>query len=229
MKKILTSLFMLSILFTGCERDITTEDESTITYYVTFELEGESVMSIPIGQAYSEPGFVAVEGETDVTSTVEVSGTVGEGLGVYELTYAAVNGDEFSSSVSRTVIVYDPEAPDTDISGTYSAKVDRRAPYVRSFSGHSVTIEKIATGIFYCSDLLGGFYAQGFGYGQGYAMTGYISLSSDNSINLLSSFVAGWGDSLDDLTDGQLNPTTGEIALSSYYVGAYVFDVKLTK
>lgn len=229
MKKLIASLFVLSILFIGCERDITTEDISSITNYVTFDLEGGSVVSIPLGQAFVEPGYVAMEGETDVTSEVQVSGSVGDGLGVYNLSYSATNQDGFPSSVSRTVVVFDPAAPDTDISGKYIAKVDRRDPYTRSFAGLTVSIEKVAKGIFYCSDLLGGFYAQGFAYGSSYAMTGYLSLDTDNNLTMLSSYVSGWGDSLDDMTDGKYNPATGGVSFSSYYVGRFVFDVKLTK
>lgn len=229
MKKIIASLFVLSILFIGCEKDITTEDISTITNYVIFELEGESLVTIPLGQAYVEPGYIAMEGENDVSSDVTITGSVGDDVGVYDLTYSAINQDGFPSSTSRTVVVYDPGVPDTDISGAYTSKVDRRDPYARSFAGLTVSIEKVANGIFYCNDLLGGFYAQGYGYGSGYAMGGYISLDGDNNLTLLKSYLTGWGDSLDDMKDGKYNPATGEISFSSYYAGRFVFDVKLAK
>lgn len=216
----------------GCEKSTTTEDVSTITYYVTFNLEGASVMKIPLGQNYVDPGFTAMEGENDVTSEVTVQGSVdSEQLGLYTITYSAVNSDGYSSSTERTVIVYSPNAPSDDLSGTYSSNVHRRPPYDRSFNDLTVSITPVTSGIFAVSDLLGGFYDQGsnYGYGSAYRAKGYISLNSDYTISMLSSHIAGWGDSLDDMTDGVYDPNTGIITWTVYYVGAYTFDVTLKK
>lgn len=232
MKKLLASLFILSILFVGCEKDTSTEDISTITSYVTFDLEGELLMKIPLGQGYTEPGFVAMEGESDVTGNVEVAGTVdGDSPGLYTLNYSATNADGYPSTTSRTVIVFDPTAPATDISGTYTTAIVRTeddGTNPRDYAGE-VNISKVAQGIFYTDGLLGGTYSIHYGYGSGYAMTGYIALNADNSITLLSSFVQGWGDGLEGFQNGMWNDATGVPYWESVYANGDVYAVTSKK
>lgn len=232
MKKIFASLFVLSILFAGCEKDITTEDTSVITYFVTFDLTGETLMKLPIGQAYVEPGFAASEGETDVTESVLVDGAVDtNSLGLYTINYSAENSDGYSSAVTRTVIVYDPTAPETDFSGTYSTKIVRTeadGSLPRNYAGE-INITKVAQGIFYVDCLLGATYSIGAGYGSGYAMTGYIALNTDNSLSLLSSYVPSWGDGLAGFKNGSYNPTSGLPYWESIYAGNDTFAVTTSK
>jgi len=231
------SLFILSIItvvifiFTGCEKEVTTEDNSKITYYVTFDLEGGDLLTIPKGSAFVDPGYTAMEGTQDVTSKVVVDGEVdGLNVGLYVLTYSAVNKDGFASSASRVVIIYDPSAPPTDISGTYSTHILRYyagSPSVRS--GYTITIEKLAPGFFYVSDLFGGWYAQGSGYGASYAMTGYIQLNPGNIITLVSSYIRGWGDSCDNMENGAYDPGTKELFWAVNYLGGLIqFNVTST-
>lgn len=232
MKKIFASLFVLSILFTGCEKDITTEDISTITYYVTFDLAGETLVKLPMGQAYAEPGFAAMEGENDVTESVVVDGTVDENsLGLYTIDYSAENSDGYASNVTRTVIVYDPTAPETDFSGTYSTKIVRTeadGSNPRDYAGE-INITKVAQGIFYVDCLLGATYSINYGYGSGYAMTGYIALNADNSLSLLSSYVPSWGDGLEGFKNGSYNPTSGLPYWESIYAGNDTYAVTISK
>lgn len=85
-------------------------------------------------------------------------------------------------------------------------------------------VTKAAPGIFYVSDMMGGYYDQKAGYGSSYAMTGYFQLLADNSLVLLSSSVEGWGDSATGFKDGKYDPATGEISLRSelcQYNGLY--------
>jgi hypothetical protein len=60
-------------------------------------------------------------------------------------------------------------------------------------------------------------------------MTGYIALNEDNTIDLVSSSVTAWGDSLDTIKEGVYNPVTGEISWKAEYVGSYSFNVTLKK
>ena len=84
MKRVLYSLFVfcsLCILW-GC--DETSQDTSKITYFVNFEINGDEVMKVPAGTAFTDPGVVAMEGENDITSTVEVNSNVDASkIGVY--------------------------------------------------------------------------------------------------------------------------------------------------
>ncbi|MFB6341837.1 BT_2262 family domain-containing protein [Saccharicrinis sp. FJH62] len=222
----------LIVVLSGCEKKITSWDNSKITYFVTFELEGDQVMTIPVGQAYAEPGYKAMEGETDVTGDVDVSGSIDQNsLGVYTLTYSAVNGDGYSSSVSRTVIVYDPSAPSDDFSGTYTTAITRTesdGTNPRDYAAE-MTITKVAQGIFYVDCLLGGTYSIGYGYGASYAMTGYLSLNSDYTLTLLSSYVRGWGDGLEGFQNGVYDPVTGLPYWESIYASGDIYAVTASK
>lgn len=159
-------------------------------------------------------------------------GTVdGNQVGLYPLQYSAVNADGFSSSTERKVIIYDPSAPAKDLTGDYLASVNRLDP-ARSFSGLSVSVEKLAPGFFYVSDFLGGFYDQGsnYLYGPTYAMTGYMQLNADNSLTLVSSSMIGFGDSLSDLTGGKYDPANQSLTWHAFYTDTpYDFTVTFEK
>lgn len=228
MKKILTivGLAFLTLFIVSCEKE--TEGISRETHYAVFELTGGSLYQLQIGTPYIEPGVVAKAGDAvlEVESSNDIDYTA---LGVYTVQYSAVNSDGFSASTQRTVVVYDPTSPLTDISGKYSAGVVRtEADYSspRPRTGE-VNISKLAPGIFSVDCLLGGFYSIGSGYGSSYAMTGYIVLKSDNKLGLLSSYVSGWGDGLQDFFDGSYDPATGKIVWKSVYASGDIFSVTL--
>lgn len=225
---IIVALILLSY---SCKRDLTSEGVSKVTSYVTFTLTGGPTVIFPAGGAYVDPGFKGLEGTKDVTNTIKITGSVdGTTVGLYTLQYNAVNSDGFSSSVERTVIIYDPAAPATDLGGNYVSSVSRKAP-ARSFTGLKVSIEKLAPGFFFISDFIGGFYDQGsnYKYGPAYAVNGYIQLNSDNSIALVSSQnIGGFGGTLDDFTNGKYDPATQTLSWHAFYL-AYDFSVTLVK
>ncbi|MDR1382127.1 MAG: DUF5012 domain-containing protein [Tannerella sp.] len=234
MKRIIYILSAISslVMFAGCEA--TSEDPSKITYFVSFEIQGDQIMLVPVGTGFTDPGVVALEGETDITSTVTASGSVDANeIGVYTITYSAANLDGFSSSVSRTVLVYDPDVT-ADISGSYTVAAGsyRLTPGTGArvaFSDYGVTLTQRAPGIYYVSDFLGGYYDKRAGYGSAYAMTGYFKLNADNTIEPLSSYVQGWGDSMDEMTNGAYDGETGDVYWEIGYAGTMTFCITLTK
>lgn len=233
MKKIIYSLFMcLAFVLSSCE-DETSQDTSKITYFTDFEMAGDQTTLIPVGTPYTEAGVTVTEGGNDITSSMVVTGSVDtDKIGIYTINYAATNVDGFASSVSRTVVVYNPEIT-ADMSGTYTVEGGTYRLSITSgaevpYSGYNITISQIAPGIFYVNDFFAGYYELRAGYGSSYAMTGYISLEADNSLSPLSSVVAGWGDSLDNLS-GQFNPETGALNWDAGYAGSMMFYVKLQK
>ena len=237
MKKIILFSFLAFAFLVSCtQKDLvdnaTNVGISKITHYVTYKLTGGPTVAIPKGGAYVDPGYVAMEGTKDVTSTVKVVGTVdGTKVGLYNLTYKATNSDGYSSSTGRTIIIYDPAAPNTDLTGTYTSAVRRVSP-ARSFTGLKVTIQKMAPGFFYVSDFLGGFYDQGsnYLYGPGYAMTGYMQINADNTLTLVTSHVTSWGDSLNSFTNGLYDPATKGLSWDAFYSASnYDFKVTLVK
>ena len=90
-----------------------------------------------------------------------------------------------------------------------------------------VTIRKAASGIFYISDLMGGYYDQRAGYGSKYAMNGYIQLTNDNELFVLSGYVPGWGDSYDDFYDGSYDPDAQTLTYELEYAGSMQFHIIL--
>jgi len=240
----ITVLFLGLLFFSACH-EITTEGVSSVTYYVTFELEGGERYLLPVGTPFVEPGAKAFENGKDVSSKMNITGAGDinpNKKGFYDVTYSAVNVDGFKSSVTRTVIVYDPTI-DTDISGTYVIDPDlsnrngttytaRAASMGGSFGGHTISIEMVVPGIFSVNDFFGGFYAPGSGPNykpaRYYMMSGYMSLNSDDTLELCSSGVIAWGDSLDDLKNTSYDSATETIKWSASWRG-YSFNVVLNK
>lgn len=234
MKKILfyTLLFCLaSVGFTSCSDDEELTD-SKITYYPEMEIQGDEFTILPIGTPYVDKGCKGTLLGEDCTSGIVTEGVEDvdyNTAGLYYVTYFYTNKDGYLTKAKRTVAVCDPSIT-TDIEGKYKVQSGSYRDYnsaQEEFAKYSVTIEKAAPGLFYISDLLGGYYDQGRGYGSQYAMTGYIQLLSDNTIKLLSSHVDGFDDSLDSMENGKYNPETGEISFDVAYAGQMTFHVVL--
>lgn len=231
MKKIINIVILACLtLFISCEKE--TEGISFETNYANFTMTGPSFYNLPLGTPYAEPGLKAEAGgqELPVTATNNIDHTK---MGIYDVNYSATNKDGYGATTSRMVAVYDPAAPATDLTGNYISDMYRlNADGVsgrRTFTGLAVTVTKVSPGIFYVSDLLGGYYDQGVKYGAAYAMTGYVALKADNTLVLLRSHVSAWGDSLEKMQNGKYDPVTGTITFSSYYASGRSFNVTLKK
>lgn len=219
MKKIYFAFILtLGVLaFSSCgDKEYT---DTKVTNYVTYELTGGETYTIPVGTAYTDPGYKAYEGTEDVTASVQVSGTVdGNTVGFYPISYSAVNSDGFSRTVTRNVFVYNP-AITTDLAGDYLVSEGShriRGAAKTAYSGQKITLTKVAPGMFYITDWLGGYYDQRAGYGSSYALYGYLGLNADNTISGLYGFVKGWGDSFSDVT-GTYDPATGTVSMVVTY------------
>lgn len=241
-------VLLLCLFLTVSCHDVTTEDIAKVTYYVKMELKGDDPYMIPVGTAYVEPGVIATENGEDVSSKVQIAGTVDQTkVGFYTINYSATNVDGFSKATKRTVIVYNPAITE-DISGNYSVNTllsyrlqasnnavikysDMSGIYgAGDFSEYVVKVEKLLPGIFSVTDFMGGYYAEGRGYGDTYEMNGYVSLTSDNKLEHCSSSSVGWGDSLNALNGGTYNPLTSTIQWSAVWnASAYSFNVVLNK
>jgi len=231
MRKYALYLFVVvfSAFLSGCEKNITTQDQSIITHYVTIELQGVNAhneTAVALGSSYTDPGFTATEGDEDVTSSTNVAGTVDANtLGLYQIDYSAVNKDGYSSSVTRKVIVYDPStlSTTTDISGNYDGI------RVNKGKGGTVSIRQVIPGVFYISDMFGGYYDQYAGYGKSYSAPGYFQLNNDNSITFLYGYVSGWASPIIG-SNATYDPATKTINFTSTFDdgSGFGFDVQLT-
>lgn len=231
MKKILYSLVLFTSVLSliSCGSDELTD--SRITQYVTISLKAGQIYTLPVGTTYQDPGFTATQGTSDVTSSVKVDGTVdGLKVGYYPVIYSAVNPDGFSNSVTRMVFVYNPKVT-VDLSGVYKIQTGSYRNYggtITRFNDQDVTLTQVAAGVFSISDWFGGYYDKFKGYGSSYAMSGYMSLGTDNSISGLYGLVSSWGDSYDSVS-GSYDPVTGTITLDVAYAGKMTFHLILNK
>jgi len=145
MKKFIPLFYsLLTVLFVACNKDEihNTEDKvgiSRVTHFAVLTLNGDRIVTIEVGGSFTDPGIVATEGGATIPYTTEGSVNTGE-VGVYDITYTAVNKDGFPASLTRTVVVYstDASAADNDLSGTY----------VRTSNGVESTWSKIAPGVY---------------------------------------------------------------------------------
>lgn len=214
----------------GCGSD-DSEGVTRITYYPTITLEGASTLYVDKGSTWEEPGYSSTLNGEDVTSKVTVTGTVDTSKsGIYTLTYTTMtNSDGYNASATRKVIVLDKSDP---IEGVWKASAASYRTYDGATatlgSDYEILILNHGDGTYYVSDLFGGWYDQRAGYGSSYACTGYVTIAN-GEVNLVSSSVAGWGDSLVGLTDGTYDASTNTISYDAEYVSSMHFYITLTK
>lgn len=140
---IIFSLFAMIFLAACNEKDIIDNADqvgiSKVTYYANLALKGNGYMAVAKGSAFTDPGVTATAAGATLPFTV--SGTVNANtVGVYVLTYTAVNKDGFPASIQRWVAVYSTDATATanDFSGNYA----------RTSNGVIATWTKLAPGVY---------------------------------------------------------------------------------
>ena len=236
MKKIyLFGLLALGMLaFSSCNDDKDELTDSRLTYYADLQMQGDEFMLVPVGSSFVDPGCTGTLAGEDITSKIVIEGADEvdpNAVGFYYITYSAVGSDGYPASVTRTVCVYDPTVT-TDISGEYAVQAGSYRYWFSSgatvaFSGYPVSIDIVVPGIFYISDMMGGYYDQRAGYGSRYAMNGYLQLTQDNEIIALSGLVPGWSDSYDEFYDGSYDPETETVTYDMDYAGSMQFHIIL--
>ncbi len=225
-------LLAVSMFFVGCKKE--SEGKTRITYYPVITLEGDAVLVVEKGSEFVDPGFTCTMGEEDVTDQVTVTGEVNtdEG-GFYTIVYTSPNNEDgFGATASRQVIVHEsnPLEFSTFATDPASFRVYGEGDPVAMGEGFTVNLTyHLGDNIFVIDDMFGGWYAQRAGYGSTYAMQGIIQIKDDNSIELLDSFVQGWGDSLDYLEEGSWNAEEGKMHWIVGYANAMYFDITLIK
>lgn len=257
MKKYLSMLAiaLASLTFTGCDDDSCPPE---VMYFPIITLEGDEVEYATMNTGYTLPGYSATLNGEDCTSQIKVTiydviadevvtNIDPNNVGYYRVTYSGTNEWGYSSSVQRVVYVFNPEITES-IAGKYNTDMeesfyktgsgwktfaDMAASYGNTTQCTGIVFTEIVPGFFQCNDLFAGWYGQIRGYaatnGTRYNMTGYVSLNPDNSLTLLTSLVAGWGDGLDYLDDGQYDPETGTITYNLGYASAIYMDITLNK
>lgn len=211
--------FFAAVLLGGCEKE-TTKDISEITYYATFDMQGDAYIILEVGTPYVEPGVTATADGIDLPVVTE--GSVDSDVpAVYYINYSAVNDDGYSATVTRKVRIIEYGFDGTDISGTYAGIRNNKD------KGGTVTITKIGPGVYETDDILGGYYWQAVSYGPNYAANGIFTENADGTWTSSQGYVPGWGDpteAQDIVVDG------GTITYFALMIDAdFGFDVTLTK
>ena len=225
---IASALAVLSLA--SCSKD--TEGMTQSTYDAGIDLAGPVYDQAVAGTPYQDPGYSATMQGEDITADVKVSTDMdlqNPKPGYYTVTYSAVNEDGFPASSTRYVLVTDP---DDKASGYYTTDANsfRVASAGTTYYGnsYSVTVYGDGSGHYHVSDFLGGWYAQRAGYGGSYAAVGQCDIAADGTISLVSSSVAGWGDSLSGLSEASFDAAAGTISWVASYAGME-FHVIMTK
>lgn len=225
MKNIVYSVLVcLSFVFVACDKS--TNDTSKVTHFVTLEIVGDEKIFLEKGQPYVDPGYHAEMNGEDITASVQIKGSVDVNTpGIYQITYTAYNEDGFAKTLTRTVYVADATVSPLK-SGIYHVAEGSQCivPPVVALSGYEIIILQLKPGVFYISDFLGGWYDHYKGYGANYAMTGEFKLNDDNTITCLKSHIAGFGDSIKQLTNTLLDSATGTLKWTVDYADK-LFDI----
>ena len=148
---IIALLAVLAFGFTACEED-QTANISEVTYFPSFELQGENPYLIDAGNppaSYEDPGVtVTEEGEEieyDISHNVDVNTK-----GFYTVTYSATNKDGYSAQETRTVIVGCPGDLDKTLTVTGEAESSLGFTY-------EVSVERADNGKFKFNEITGAF------------------------------------------------------------------------
>lgn len=136
-------ILILSLPFAGCEKteDVVSTDtevgHSKIVYFPSIEINGEHLITVLQGGAFTDPGATALLNGQPAQYTVQ--GSVNTAVpGVYELSYEAKNPQGFSATDFRTVVVIGNDVSGNDFSGTY----------LRGATGITSTWTKTSQGVY---------------------------------------------------------------------------------
>ena len=241
MKKllILSISFVLAILITGCEK--TTEGISRITYFADLTMSGASTVFLDLGTPFTDPGVTAEESGQELPVDVSVTGTYfgfsGTEVDVnaadeYVIKYTAINSDGFPGSITRTVYVIETGDLVNNIAGLYTADIVRNGVTSAQYEGlQYIIISKTGDNTYQISDGIGGYYAIGRGYGNGYIAPGCVITANDIAANDFSYSpfsVATFGGSA-EMSGMTVDAGAKTIFFETVWDAGYTFDVTLTQ
>lgn len=229
MKKIFLfglAISMATLGLTSCNDDHDQLTDSRVTTFANLELLGDEVVEINVGETFTDPGYIATEGEEDITSKVKITGTVDTSKGgFYTLTYSVSNKDNFAVEASRLVMVKNPNS----LASAYYGESQYGS---RHYYDAPITITDRGNGTYLIDDLAGGFYC--YGRYPGYEPTydfhceAIIKLNADNTIELVQVGNWYWAPDFPTITSGTYDPETGTVTLIEDFGGAQL-KVVLTK
>lgn len=227
----------LALLMGACSKD--TEDQTWIvTYEPDMEILGESYQCWKAGVPYTDPGVnVTLDGKP-LSQPVTVSTSMdfdNPQPGFYTILYSLSTPDGMVAKGSRNVAVYSDLFPaqgwyKTEMSESSRTGADYSYTYLTRLGNKSMYVKVSARfdGDYNVSDLLGGFYNNGFGYGSRYTLAGQINIGDSNELTLVESSCTGWSDKASSFENGSFDPSTGSLHWVVGYASSK-FDVTMTK
>jgi hypothetical protein len=142
-------LFVVLILSAGCQKWDETKDASHVSDLPVFEITGGNFVSYIVIDSgkYVDPGAKAWEG-SDSLNVYYLGDVDLTKVGVYTITYYAINSDGLWATDERVIAVTNNDVSDQDLSGKYTGTL--WSPMVE------MKVEKIDTnGLYECSEVLG--------------------------------------------------------------------------
>lgn len=136
-------LGLAAIFFATFSCSEESEIGSSVTNYPVFDYE-ETVI-VPVGGAYTA---TATATENGIDIPVEISGADDVNtstVGIYNVSFSAINADGFAATVVQTVVVHDPNIIGTDVSGNVWDKNNHSRTAV-------ISLVPGTTSIFYTTD-----------------------------------------------------------------------------
>ena len=212
MKKILyISLLAIITLFSACD-DKETEDISRVTEYPIITVLGDDLIYVERGTTFVDPGATSSGGEEVLVDAVDTNQP-----GIYTVEYAAANADGIPGIATRMVVVYEE---DGILAGVYDG-----IRVTRGYGGLTL-IYTNGDGTYSCTDLLGGYYEYGAGYGRAYSSATSRMELNGNVITADPGKSTPWGPW--DLSGGM---KSGDVLTwKTTLIGdGFGFDVQLTK
>lgn len=227
-KLIYTILAALIIPFSGCEKEY--KDESRITNFPLFEMEGESEIIHTLGEPYTDGTVTATEDGKPLEVSVNVIGAVtgysGTTVNVdafdkYSITYSATNADGYAGTTIRNVYVAPPTGDlVTSLEGIYLSTVLRTPSFavIPQYTDMKyILIWKTEDNTFEISCAVGAYYSIGRDYGYGSAFQGAVITANDipaNDFTISQSLSPDFGN-VSDITDFTVDAVNKAITFTS--------------
>lgn len=227
-KLIYILLAALFIPFSGCQKEY--EDESRITYFPLFEMDGESEVIHTVGEPYTDGSVTATEEGKPLQVSVQVIGDVtgysGTTVNVdvidkYSITYSATNADGYVGTSTRTVYIAPPTGDlVTSLEGIYLSSVQRTPSFavIPQYTGLKyIYVWKTEDNKFEISCALGGYYFIGRNYGYGFAFQGALITPNNIPANDFTISKAASPDfgNVADITDFKVDAVNKRITFTS--------------
>ena len=241
--KYLAALFLIAVSFVSCEKNVDSGNPSRITYYPTFEVTGSTLLLLPAGTPYTDPGVTATENGQNLPVTTSVVGTIQSYSGTtvdtdleneYLVNYTATNSDGFSGSTSRTVWVAVTGDLVTSIEGLYTSTVVRNGASSAQYTDMPyILIYKTGANTYSISDGIGGYYDLGRGYGPTYRATPAEVTAVDiaaNNFTYGAAFGVGAFGGSSEMSGMTVDPVAKTVTFTTVWDGGpYTFVVTLTQ